>query len=63
MESDPWVKLDAVHAATAAAVTAESAFREHHAMKHEALEDLTDCLKANLKYAEFAVREHLEKLI
>jgi len=60
--ADLRIKLEAVHAATAAAVAAESAFREHHAVKDEALEDLADSLKANLKYAEFAVREHPEKL-
>jgi hypothetical protein len=55
------VKLDAVNVASAAAVAAESAFREQHAAKDEALEDLSDSLKADLKYAEFAVREQAEK--
>ena len=55
-------KMAAVQAARAAAVTAESAFKEQHAIKDEAIEDLTDSLKANLKYAEYAVRDQPEKL-
>jgi hypothetical protein len=60
--ADLRVKLDTVHSATVAAVAAESAFREHHAVKDEALEDLADSLKADLKYAEFAVKDRPEKL-
>jgi len=60
--ADLRIKLDAAHAATAAAVVAESGFREHHATKDEVLEDLADSLKANLKYAEFAVKDRPEKL-
>jgi hypothetical protein len=55
-------KLGAFHAASAAAVAAETTAREQHAAKDEALEDLVDSLKADLKYAEFAVREEPEKL-
>jgi hypothetical protein len=56
------IKMAAVQAVRAAAVTAESAFKEQHALKDEAIEDLADSLKANLKYAEFAVRDQPEKL-
>jgi len=55
-------KMAVVQAARAAAVTAESAFKEQHALKDEAIEDLTDSLKANLKYAEYAVRDQPERL-
>ncbi len=55
-------KLDAVNAASNAAIAAESAFREHHALKDDVLEDLADSLKANLKYAEYAVRDEPTKL-
>ena len=55
-------KLDAVNAASTAAIAAESAFREHHALKDDVLEDLADSLKANLKYAEYAVRDEPTKL-
>lgn len=48
-------KIAAVQEVRAAAVSAESAFKEQHALKDEAIEDLADSLKANLKYAEFAV--------
>ena len=60
--ADLRIQLETVHSATAAAVVAESAFREHHAMKDEALEDLVDSTKANLKYAEFAVKDRPGKL-
>jgi hypothetical protein len=43
-------------------VVAETAFREQHAIKDEALEDLVDSTKADLKYAEFAVKDRPEKL-
>ncbi len=46
----------------AATVVAETAFREQHAEKDEALEDLVDSTKANLKYAEFAVKDRPGKL-
>lgn len=55
-------RMAAVQAARAAAVTAESEFKEQHALKDEAIEELVDSLKANLKYAEFAVRDQPEKL-
>jgi hypothetical protein len=55
-------KITAVQEARAAAVNAESAFKEQHAHKDEVIEDLVDSLKANLKYAEFAVRDEPEKL-
>jgi hypothetical protein len=43
-------------------VAAETAFREQHAIKDEVLEDLVDSTKADLKYAEFAVKHRPEKL-
>jgi len=55
-------KLDAFNMATTAAVTAETAAQHQHALKDQALEDLADSIKANLKYAEFAVRDQPEKL-
>jgi hypothetical protein len=50
------------NAADTATVAAETAFREQHAVKDDALEDLVDSLKADLKYAEIAVRDDPEKL-
>ena len=55
-------KLDAYAQTRAATVVAETAFREQHALKDEALEDLVDSTKADLKYAEFAVKNRPEKL-
>jgi hypothetical protein len=55
-------KLDAYHATAAATVVAETAVREQHAAKDLALEDLVDDMRANLKYAEVAVRDQPEKL-
>ncbi len=55
-------RLDAYARARAATVIAETTFREQHAIKDDALEDLVDSTKANLKYAEFAVRDQPEKL-
>jgi hypothetical protein len=55
-------RLDAYNAALAAAIGAETASREEHAVKDDALEELVDGVKANLKYAEIAVRDQPEKL-
>jgi len=55
-------KLDTYAQTRAATVVAETAFREQHAEKDEALEDLVDSTKANLKYAEFAVKDRPGKL-
>jgi len=55
-------RLDAYNAARSAAITAETSAREQHAAKDDALEQLVDGVKATLKYAEIAVREHPEKL-
>ncbi len=55
-------KLDTYAQVRAATVVAETAFREQHAEKDEALEDLVDSTKANLKYAEFAVGDRPQKL-
>jgi hypothetical protein len=55
-------RLDAYNAALSAAISAETAAREQHAAKDDALEQLVDGVKANLKYAEIAVRDHPERL-
>ena len=55
-------KLDAYNTALAGTVVAETASREQHAVKDEALEELVDGVKANLRYAEIAVRDRPEKL-
>ena len=55
-------KLDAFQAADTATVAAETAFRNQHAEKDEALEELKDALKADLRYAEVAVRDAPQKL-
>lgn len=55
-------KLQAFNAADTGVVAAKTAYLEQHATKDDALEDLVDGLKANLKYAEIAVREDPEKL-
>ena len=60
--SEMQAKLDAYTAARLATVLAETQFREQHAIKDEALDDLIDSTKADLKYAEFAVRDRPEKL-
>jgi len=55
-------RLDAYNAARSAAISAETEAREQHAAKDDALEQLVDGVKANLKYAEIAVRDQPEKL-
>lgn len=55
-------RLDAYNAAKAAAVVADTALREQHAVKDEALEDLVDGTKADLRYAEVVFRGQPEKL-
>ena len=55
-------KLDAYRAADTATVAAETAFRHQHAEKDDALEELVDAVKADLRYAEIAVRDAPEKL-
>ena len=55
-------RLDRFNAVLAATVAAENVAREGHAEKDEVLEDLVDGLKADLKYAEVAVRDRPEKL-
>jgi hypothetical protein len=55
------VRLDAFNVAATAAVAADTEAQEQHAVKDEALDELADSLKANLKYAEFAVRDQPEK--
>jgi len=55
-------KLEAFTAADTAIVTAETAFRDRHAAKDSALAQLVDALKADLRYAEVAVRDAPQKL-
>ncbi len=55
-------KLDAFQASDTATVAAETAFRNQHAEKDEVLEELVDALKADLRYAEIAVRDAPQKL-
>jgi hypothetical protein len=55
-------RLDTYNAALSAAIGAETEAREQHAAKDDALHVLVDGVKANLKYAEIAVRDHPEKL-
>jgi len=55
-------KLDVFNAADTATVAANNAYLEQHAVKDDALEDLEDAVKADLKYAEIAVRDQPEKL-
>jgi hypothetical protein len=55
-------KLDAYNTARAATVAADTTSREQHAIKDQALEELVDGMKANLRYAEVAVRDQPEKL-
>lgn len=55
-------RLDRFNTALAATVAAENTFREQHAEKDDALEDVVDGVKATLRYAEVAVRDKPEKL-
>jgi hypothetical protein len=54
--------LEAYNTATLAATVAETEFGRQHAVKDEALENLVDSMKANLKYGEIAVRDRPDKL-
>jgi len=56
-------RIDAVDAVATATVVAESTLREHHAVKDRELEALVDGMKANLKYAEVALRDNPGRLI
>jgi len=55
-------QFDAYNAVLMAAVAAETALRQHHSDKDDALEELVDSMKATIKYAEVAVRDEPEKL-
>ena len=55
-------KLDAYNAAGGRAVAAETAAREQHAAKDEALKDLAKSIRVDLEYAEFAAGDRSEKL-
>lgn len=55
-------KLDTFNAANTAAVATDTASQEQHAVKDDALGDLAHSMRADLKYAEFAVRDEPEKL-
>jgi hypothetical protein len=56
-------KLDAFNAAATAAVATETVVRGHHATKDDALDGLADCMKADLRYAEFAARDHADPAV
>ena len=55
-------KLDGFNAADTATVAAKDEYLEQHAIKDDALEDLDDAVKADLRYAEIAARNQPEKL-
>jgi hypothetical protein len=55
-------KLEAFHAADTATVAAETALRNRHTEKDEALDQLVGALKVDLGYAELAVRDAPQKL-
>ena len=55
-------KWEAFNAADTATVGAKDAFMEQHAVKDDAFEDMEDATKADLRYAEVAVRDRPEKL-
>ena len=55
-------RLGTFNTADAATVVTHTTFREQHVVKDEALEDLVDGVKADIKYAEIAVRDRPEKL-
>ena len=55
-------RLDRYNTALAATVVAETEFRGQHAVKDDALEEMVDGVKANLRYAEIAVRDEPGKL-
>lgn len=54
--------LNAYNAAKDAAIAADSAAKETYATKDDALEELTDRMKANIRYAEDAAKKNTEKL-
>lgn len=54
--------LDAFNGAGLAVTAAETTYRAQHAEKDVKLEKLVDGMKADLKYAEIAVRDEPEKL-
>ena len=54
--------LDAYNTAKDATVEAEAAAQETYAAKDDALEDLTDKMKADIRYAEDAAKKSVEKL-
>ena len=54
--------LDQYNATRTAAVAAESAARDHVALKNRALEQLADNMRLDLKYAEMTVKDAPEQL-
>ena len=56
------VALDEYRAASEATITADAAAQETYAEKDDALEELTDKIKANIRYAEDAAKKDSEKL-
>jgi len=55
-------KLDSFKTADTATVAAKTELRNQHEEKDEALDELVDALKADLGYAEIAVRDAPQKL-
>jgi hypothetical protein len=55
-------KLEAFTTADTETVAAKTTFRDRHAVKDGALAELVDALKADLRYAEIAVRDAPQKL-
>jgi hypothetical protein len=60
--ADLAAKLDVFRTADTATVAAKKEFMAQHAVKDEALKDLVDAVKANLRYAEVTVRKQPDKL-
>jgi hypothetical protein len=55
--------LDQYNATRTAAVAAESAARDHVALKNRALEQLADDMRLDLKYAEVTVKDAPDQLL
>ena len=55
-------RLEAYNVALTASVAGDNTSREQHAVKDKALADLVKGVKANLRYAEDAMRDQPEKL-
>jgi len=60
--ADLKAKWEVFNAADTATVAAKDAYLGQHAVKDDAFEDMEDATKADLRYAEVAVRDRPEKL-